>query len=957
MLFAWSSILLAQQRPLIEEVIVKAQRVEENLQKVPIAVSAFTEAMLEDRQIVALADLHLNTPNVTFTPREGDSSSNVQIRGIGLIPIGFNIEKPTSLHINEIPLPRLYAGLDLYDVERVEVLRGPQGTLYGRNATAGALNIITRRPDLGGYNGYAELEYGDYDHRRFTAAINVPFSDSLGIRIAGTGLKRDGYIENKAGGQIPGVKENVDARDHYSLRITGAWDINEQVSLWVMYDRFDEDSTRTWNAPRICKQNPLPVSGGCLPNQFGRDLANPSANLFGIAAGGQGVFPLGARDAATGLQFDFPRPADLDNREIHADGNFSWNLEEEVWSFGFEWNFDQWRLDITGGYQQTDWRAIYPNREGTPIGMNLGPTVANPSGLWPLSGFPGPPGFLRADECNADAFQAGVAGGCVANVDQTRAVAYGGFQDDLEYWSLEAKVRSQSDGPLNFLVGANYSYDEVSGEFLFLSNLADGLTLDGYGGPRLYPGFGALEKSGNESENYAFFGELYWQPIDALTVTLGLRYNDDEKRPNEALAGFASLDANYFFSGILGPEPQWVRGGLISYLFGAPDDNALALAEYYEATDAIDAASSPSELISALQIVPPIPRPGEQRALEGRPSRLEYKDWSGRFVVDWAISPNTMIYAKYNRGFKPGTVGNLADRDLDSETIDSFEMGAKTRLFSDSLSLNAAAFAYKYHDMQIGAGGGVFITETEGLNVDVKGHGIEAEAIWQPLRVPNLVVNLAYGWLDVELGAYTDFDLLDRTQGNPDFIELNAFDSLGQPYIAPVADVLALVDQAIAEGGAISEATAPGTVYPNGVPAYFSRGFLETNGVETFDALPVDMKGNRTPHAPEHNVSVGAAYSWFLTQGTLTARWDYHWQDKSYGNVLNAPIDKIDSWGQHNASLTFESGSNRWVTRLWARNITNEDNALARWGRTGIVYGEPRIYGISVRYSIDAEGP
>ncbi len=72
--------------------------------------------------------------------------------------------------------------------------------------------------------------------------------------------------------------------------------------------------------------------------------------------------------------------------------------------------------------------------------------------------------------------------------------------------------------------------------------------------------------------------------------------------------------------------------------------------------------------------------------------------------------------------------------------------------------------------------------------------------------------------------------------------------------------------------------------------------------------------------------------------------------------MLNAPIDKIDSWGQHNASLTFESASNRWVTRLWARNITDEDNALARWGRQAIVYGEPRIYGISVRYSIDGEG-
>ena len=109
MLFAWSSILLAQQKPLIEEIIVTAQRVEENLQTVPIAVSAFDDTMLQERQIIGLADLHLNTPNVTFTPRQGDSSSNVQIRGIGLIPIGFNIcllytsPSPRDAHESRMP--------------------------------------------------------------------------------------------------------------------------------------------------------------------------------------------------------------------------------------------------------------------------------------------------------------------------------------------------------------------------------------------------------------------------------------------------------------------------------------------------------------------------------------------------------------------------------------------------------------------------------------------------------------------------------------------------------------------------------------------------------------------------------------------------------------------------------------------------------------------------------------
>ena len=150
---------------------------------------------------------------------------------------------------------------------------------------------------------------------------------------------------------------------------------------------------------------------------------------------------------------------------------------------------------------------------------------------------------------------------------------------------------------------------------------------------------------------------------------------------------------------------------------------------------------------------------------------------------------------------------------------------------------------------------------------------------------------------------------------------------------------------------AIGEAGAPGTVYPNGIPSYFNRSFLEGNNVATLNGIPAQMKGNQPRHAPEHNVNVGVAYSWFLAPGTLTARWDYYWQDVSYGSVFNSPYDRIDSWGQHNASLLFESADGRWDARLWARNLGNEDNVFGRGNRQSIVYGEPRVYGVSLRYN------
>ena len=140
----------------------------------PIAVSAFDSAMIEDRQIVGLSDLQMNVPNVTFAPRQASFSGHFPLRGIGLQPASGSSESPSSMHVNEIPFPRLYAGVDFYDLERIELMRGPQGTLFGRNATAGALNLVTRRPSFDRVSGYADLEFGDYDHRQLKGALNVP---------------------------------------------------------------------------------------------------------------------------------------------------------------------------------------------------------------------------------------------------------------------------------------------------------------------------------------------------------------------------------------------------------------------------------------------------------------------------------------------------------------------------------------------------------------------------------------------------------------------------------------------------------------------------------------------------------------------------------------------------------------------------------------------------------------
>ena len=156
----------------IEEVVVTARRTEESLQEVPIAVTAFSEEAVKAKQIIAGTDLQMNAPNVSFTPTNFGGNS-FAIRGIGRLVTAGSGEAGVSMHINDIPIAGNTITSEYYDIERVEILRGPQGTLFGRNATGGVINVIARKPEMGAFNGYVEAEIGNYNHERQRFAINL----------------------------------------------------------------------------------------------------------------------------------------------------------------------------------------------------------------------------------------------------------------------------------------------------------------------------------------------------------------------------------------------------------------------------------------------------------------------------------------------------------------------------------------------------------------------------------------------------------------------------------------------------------------------------------------------------------------------------------------------------------------------------------------------------------------
>jgi len=166
-----------------------------------------------------------------------------------------------------------------------------------------------------------------------------------------------------------------------------------------------------------------------------------------------------------------------------------------------------------------------------------------------------------------------------------------------------------------------------------------------------------------------------------------------------------------------------------------------------------------------------------------------------------------------------------------------------------------------------------------------------------------------------------------------------------------------VINAAILAGAAIP---VPGTVYPDGIPAYLSRTYLGLVGVDTSDGLNTDLNGNSLPNSPENTIHIGVAYTWPITMiaGSLTARWDYYWQDDSFAREFNTVGDQIDAWDQHNASLIYESNDGHWMVKAWVRNLQDENNVTGKYltSDTSGFYRnyfltEPRVYGATLRYS------
>jgi iron complex outermembrane receptor protein len=186
----------------IADIVVTAQRREERIQNVPISISAFSAEQLAAQGVSNTLQLAQYVPNLFAMNNTGLGSANsYYLRGLGNTETIATFDPPVGTYVDDIYISRQNANnLSLFDVERVEVLRGPQGTLFGRNTTGGAINIILRKPGRD-FKGFAEVGYGRYDNKLARASFDLPVAESLSVKVSGYWKDDKGYLKNVTTGQ------------------------------------------------------------------------------------------------------------------------------------------------------------------------------------------------------------------------------------------------------------------------------------------------------------------------------------------------------------------------------------------------------------------------------------------------------------------------------------------------------------------------------------------------------------------------------------------------------------------------------------------------------------------------------------------------------------------------------------------------------------------------------------
>ena len=800
--FAQPAFAQAGEEAMLEELVVTAEKREQSLQDVPVAVSAFTSEKRDVAGITGIQDFVNFTPGMNYS-----GTDRVSLRGAGR----------NTFYIGNDPGVASYSdgfysasSSELFKtalfIERTEILRGPQGTLYGRNAIGGAINQISKRPDQE-FGGEIRASYGNYDRTKIEGVVSLPVADNLRFKVgASQDHQRDGFIKN-IGTANDGATIK---RTYFEFQVEA--EPTEKLSIFARYNRSSWDDT-------------LGV-GDRLSN-----LVTPydTTRVFGLIGQLQVNPQFGYATANPGVTDPY-----VQNTNTNGYGQLRGN---HVLTTTVSYDLGFASLKYIGGFQQYNYQT----------------------------------------------------GGDYDNTSRTTAIAVPGmavpyfptqttdFDEHKRYFSNEVNLTSNGDGAFRWILGA-YQYHEKYRQRIQLGNpnqvqLATPLTLTGApAAPNPLRNFADTQAT-LTSKAFAVFGQGTYEISDQFAVTAGIRYTKDKKDGTE-------------FQRLIIQSP--------AIAFGA--------AAFDVSTD-IDPTT-----------------PGVQNF---RSLKNSWDAVTGVLNLDWTPDTDTLMYAKYSRGYKSGgfLLGTLSTQpEADQEQVDAFEIGLK-KTFGGRFQLNAAAFYNDYKDLQLNlsqlnAAGTAAANNF--VNVDAEAYGLEAEAIWRP--IDNLDLSASYGYLHTE----------------------------------------------ITKGCCFYDPADPGALDPNATP---SGGAVTSNGTRlVFQTL----KGSRIYQSPKHKFAGNANYTFDFEPGSLIFSATYTWTDETYYQPFKSAANRVKAYDVTDFRVLWKDVEDRYTVIGFVKNAFDQGGFTSNGSttptaifdspnpgttsivqtRTAITRGliQPRTYGVELQY-------
>jgi outer membrane receptor protein involved in Fe transport len=625
---------LAQDDAILEEIVVMAAKREQTLQEVPIAVSVVTADVMNEAQVLEIRDLQFLVPSLRVSQLQTSANATFLIRGFGNGANNAGVEPSVGVFIDGVYRSRSAASLaDFPNLERIEVIKGPQSTLFGKNASAGVINVVTAKPSLDAYSGSASLTYGDYNHIVVKGDVTGPLSDTFAWSLSGSYNERDGYFTNLE----TGTKFNELNR----------WGVRGQL-LWAPTDNFEA--------------------------RFIADMDEFEEVCCGVAHLQDGVSTIGIRSPGVGGDM-------VSNSPFSYTGLYNFDAINEIENSGvslqLDWDINDYvTLTSITAYRNLQ-RFDNADSDFTTAAL-LAPEASN------------------LTDTELDTFtQEFRLSGSVGNTDWLIGAFW--FDEDVEQNSgviFDTGARPYVDTMTKLLVAetpqdfVDALNPAVPSPILELEGLIAATYLPPPNSPLpppplaqdvvnqfgpiipgqsfLVAGQGTLEAATLENEAISLFAQADFGLGDRTTVTLGINYTEDEKNVavstlNDNVFSYVDLENDIGFRLIEAGTLQALIADGTCDIIGLPQCQAAAtgVAQQFKGTDCDDvppgSPCNPVLPLQDVQIIPPFVNfPNE---VEPGQSKDDQVTWTARIAYDLTDQMN--LYASAGTGFK-ATSWNLS---------------------------------------------------------------------------------------------------------------------------------------------------------------------------------------------------------------------------------------------------------------------------------------------------------